>query len=151
VELLQAGYEVVIIDNLTNSKSSVLEHIEQITGRRPVFYEGDIRDEQLLEEIFTKHSIEGIFHFAAKKAVGDSCLDPWEYYSCNLGGLQTLTKIMNQFSCKHIVFSSSCTVYDPDASQAPFDEHASTGNCFSPYGTTKYLSELVLRDLVLHQ
>jgi UDP-glucose 4-epimerase len=90
-------------------------------------------------------------HFAAQKAVGESCTDPRAYYSSNIFGLQELTKIMHTFGCKKIIFSSSCTVYDPLASQAPFSESAPLGNCFSPYGTTKYVSELLLRDLHFHQ
>lgn len=151
VELVDAWYEVIILDNLTNSKPQVLSSIEKITGKLPMFYEGDVRDEQLVEKIFTQHDIVWVFHFAAKKAVGESCSDPWAYYSTNLLGLQVLTKSMRTYGCTRLIFSSSCTVYDPLSSQAPFNESAPTWNCFSPYGTTKYVSELLLRDLFLHQ
>jgi UDP-glucose 4-epimerase len=151
VELLEAGYDVVIVDNLSNSKRCVLDALEKITNKRPHFVAWDVTDKQCLEQIFSTYSIEWVLHFAAKKAVGESCLDPWLYYQENIVWLMTLTKTMYQFGCKKIVFSSSCTVYDPVKSKAPFDENAPLWNNFSPYGTTKYCSELILRDLCLHQ
>ncbi len=151
MELLQAWYDVVIIDNLSNSKQSVLDAIERITSKRPHCILWDIHDIACLESVFSNYRIKWILHFAAKKAVGESCLDPRLYYEENIAWLMTLTKTMHQFGCKKIVFSSSCTVYDPVKSTAPFDESAPLWNNFSPYGTTKYCNEMILRDLSLHQ
>lgn len=152
VEFLAAGFEVVILDDLSNSKRHVLDEINAITGKTSVFYQGDIRAKETLHEIFSTHKIEGVVHFAAKKAVGESCGNPWLYYSVNITWLCMLTEVMKEYGVSRLVFSSSCTVYDPVASQPPFDEEtASTGNSFSPYGTTKYVDELLIRDLCLHQ
>jgi len=151
VELLEEGIDVIILDNLSNSKTSVLQAIKEITHKEPIFIQWDVRDEELLKSIFDQYDIAWVIHFAAKKAVGESCTDPRRYYQENIVGMMTLTKVMSEAWCKKIVFSSSCTVYDPEQSTAPFTEVAPTGNNFSPYWTTKYVNELILRDLSLHQ
>lgn len=151
VACLEAGYDVVILDNYSNSDPSVIDRIQSITTMTLTSYQGDVRDADLVAKIFETHTISAVIHFAAKKAVGESCKDPRLYYEENIVWLTTLTKVMHHYGCKHIVFSSSCTVYDPLASVAPFDESAPTGNNFSPYGTTKQVCEMLLRDLSLHQ
>lgn len=151
VDLLEHGHEVVIIDNLTNSKATVVDRLATITGKRPHLVVWDIRDEEVLQRLFVTYSIDAVIHFAAKKAVGESCGDPRGYYDNNIGWLITLTKTMHQHWCRTLVFSSSCTVYDPSLSIPPFDEKMITGNCFSPYGTTKLVAEMLLRDLHLYQ
>ncbi len=151
VELLCEWIEVIILDNLSNSRVTVLDAIKQITQKEPRFVHGDISDKKLLRYIFDTYPIAWVIHFAAKKAVGESCTDPRLYYKENIEGMITLTQIMHEKWCAKIVFSSSCTVYDPLQSIAPFAEDAPTGNNFSPYGTTKYVNEMILRDLSLHQ
>ncbi len=150
VALQQAGEEVIIIDNLSNSSAQVVDNIFRITWKRPIFVQGDVRDAMLLERMFHDYPITGVMHFAAKKAVGESCLDPWSYYEVNIQGLVTLLQAMQTCGVSRIVFSSSAAIYDTTASQSPFDESALTGNCFSPYGTTKRVAEAILRDWVLH-
>lgn len=145
VELLEAGYEVVIIDDLSNSKIEVLDKIETITGKRPVFYEGDVRDKALLENIFAQHAIDAAIDFAAYKAVGESVAKPLMYYQNNLNCLMTLCEVMQEHNCKNLVFSSSATVYgDPESMPITEDSPLSTTN---PYGTTKLYGEQILRDL----
>lgn len=151
VALLEAWVEVVLFDNLSNSKSTVVDAIERITGKRPYFVHGDVTNRHDLQTVFQDFTIDGVIHFAAKKAVWESCEDPWLYYHENIVWLITLTQVMEQCACKKIVFSSSCTVYDPIASKAPYDESAPIGNAFSPYWTTKCMSEMLLRDLTLHK
>ena len=117
VELLDAGYEVVVIDNLSNSKEEVIDKIEEITGKRVPFYKGDVQDRELLKSIFEKEHIDGVIHFAGLKAVGESVQKPILYYSNNLNSTLVLLDVMREFNCKKIVFSSSATVYgDPDYS-----------------------------------
>lgn len=145
VKLLEAGRDVVIIDNLVNSKANVLDSLEQITGKRPLFYYGDLRDGALLEQIFEKHEIEAVIHFAGLKAVGESVQKPLEYYENNLGGTMALLECMQKHGCKRIVFSSSATVYGMH-NAVPFREDMPT-SAINPYGQTKVMIEQMLRDL----
>lgn len=148
VELQQAGYEVVIIDNLSNSNADVIEGITRITGIRPAFEKADCIDLPALKAVFEKYSnIEGIIHFAASKAVGESVQKPLMYYRNNLVSLINLLELMPKYNVKGIVFSSSCTVYgEPDHN--PIDENAPIKPATSPYGNTKQINEEIIRDFV---
>lgn len=148
VELQNAGYEVVIIDNLSNSNKEVLNGIEKITGIRPVFVEGDCTDIKTLEKLFKENpGIKGIINFAASKAVGESVQKPLLYYRNNLNTLINLLELMPGNGVKGIVFSSSCTVYgEPDTN--PIDESAPIKPATSPYGNTKQISEEIIEDYV---
>lgn len=148
VELQEAGYEVVIIDNLSNSNAGVLEGIEKISGKRPVFIEGDCTDITTLRKLFEDNpGIKGIINFAASKAVGESVEKPLLYYRNNLNTLMNLLELMPEFGVKGIVFSSSCTVYgEPDVN--PIDETAPIKPATSPYGNTKQISEEIITDYV---
>ena len=145
VELIQAGFEVVIIDDLSNSKLPVLERIETITGIKPRFYEGSVLNGDLLRLIFRENFIEAVIHFAAFKAVGESVEKPLAYYHNNIGGLITVLEVMNEFGCKSIVFSSSATVYGMDH-PSPLEEDMTT-SATNPYGQTKLMNEQILIDL----
>ena len=145
VKLLEAGREVVIVDNLVNSKANVLDSLEQITAKRPLFYYGDLRDGALLEQVFQKHEIEAVIHFAGLKAVGESVQKPLEYYDNNLGGTLALLECMKKHGCKRIVFSSSATVYGMH-NAVPFREDM-PASATNPYGQTKVMIEQILRDL----
>ena len=148
VELQNAGFEVVIIDNLSNSNKEVLEGIEKITGVRPAFIEGDVTDRDTLIHLFDEHpDIKGIINFAASKAVGESVEKPLLYYRNNLVSLINLLELMPKYSVKGIVFSSSCTVYgEPD--QNPIDETAPIKVATSPYGNTKQICEEIITDFI---
>lgn len=146
VELLNAGYDIVVIDNFYNSQKESLKRVAQITGKEFKFYECDIRDEEGLSEVFTKENIEAVIHFAGLKAVGESCRLPLEYYENNVGGTITLCRVMKKFGCKKIVFSSSATVYGMN-NVSPLREDMPAGGTTNPYGTTKYMIELILKDL----
>lgn len=148
VELQQAGYEVVIIDNLSNSNRDVLKGIEAITGIAPVFVEGDCTDIETLKNLFEQNpGIKGIINFAASKAVGESVQKPLLYYRNNLATLINLLDCMPQYGVKGIVFSSSCTVYgEPDVN--PIDESAPIKPATSPYGNTKQISEEIITDFI---
>ncbi|MDE6648624.1 MAG: UDP-glucose 4-epimerase GalE [Muribaculaceae bacterium] len=148
VELQQAGYEVVIIDNLSNSNKEVLKGIEAITGVAPVFVEGDCTDLDTLKKLFEQNpGIKGIINFAASKAVGESVQKPLLYYRNNLNTLINLLECMPQYGVKGIVFSSSCTVYgEPDVN--PIDETAPIKPATSPYGNTKQISEEIITDYI---
>lgn len=148
VELQQAGYEVVIIDNLSNSNRDVLKGIEAITGIAPVFVEGDCTDMETLRHLFKENpGIKGIINFAASKAVGESVQKPLLYYRNNLNTLINLLELMPEYGVKGIVFSSSCTVYgEPDVN--PIDETAPIKPATSPYGNTKQISEEIITDYV---
>ena len=148
VELQNAGYDVVIIDNLSNSNIEVLDGIEKITGLRPDFVEGDVTDAPTLRRLFETHpGIEGIINFAASKAVGESVQKPLLYYRNNLVSLMNLLEMMPEFGVKGIVFSSSCTVYgEPDIN--PIDENAPIKPATSPYGNTKQISEEIITDYI---
>lgn len=148
VELQQAGYEVVIIDNLSNSNIGVLDGIEKISGIRPVFVEGDCTDIATLRNLFEQNpGIKGIINFAASKAVGESVEKPLLYYRNNLNTLENLLELMPVYGVKGIVFSSSCTVYgEPDKN--PIDETAPIKPATSPYGNTKQISEEIITDYI---
>ena len=145
VELLNAGYDVVIIDNLSNSKREVKDYIEQITGKKVFFYEDDVCDKEVLRKIFNDHKIDAIIHFAGYKAVGESVLKPLMYYRNNLDSTLSLLEVASEFNVKKFVFSSSATVYGkPKKLPIKEDFPLSTTN---PYGTTKLIIEGILRDL----
>ena len=147
VELIQSGREVVIIDNLSNSKIEVLDSIQKITGIKPFFYQVDINDKQGLIEVFTKHKIDAVVHFAGLKAVGESCAIPLKYYSNNISGTLVLLSVMEKFGCKKIVFSSSATVYGEN-NLPPFTEDMPT-SATNPYGWTKQMQEQIFSDIAL--
>ena len=146
VELLNLGMEVVIVDNLANSNPAVLDRVEKITGKRPVFYKLDVCDEEALSKVFDAHAIDCVIHFAGMKAVGESVAIPERYYANNLGSTLTLCRVMAAHNVKKIIFSSSATVYSGD-NEMPLRETSKTGNCTNPYGWTKYMGEQILRDI----
>ncbi len=150
VLFLEAGYQVIIIDNLSNSEITVLDRITDITWKQPIFYQGDIKNKHVLEDVFDQHHIDGVIHFAALKAVGESCAYPFLYYHNNIVGTIHLLECMQKYAIHRIVFSSSATVYDASKSRAPFDEEAPLGTT-NPYGTTKLVMEYLLKDLATHQ
>ena len=146
VELIQAGHSPVIIDNLCNASPQVIGRITEITGHTPAFYQGDIRDRELLRRIFAEHPIQSVIHFAALKAVGESVKKPLEYYSNNVSGSLILLEEMQRAGVKSIVFSSSATVYgDPDT--VPITETAPLGEATNPYGASKQMMERMMADL----
>ena len=147
VELLEQGMDVVIIDNLVNSSAEAGKRIEQITGKAVTFYEFDVRNREKLDEVFEKHNIDCVIHFAGLKAVGESVSMPLEYYDNNLGSTITLCEAMRDHGVKKIIFSSSATVYSGD-NEMPLYETSATGKCTNPYGWTKYMCEQILRDYV---
>ncbi|MGA8148038.1 MAG: UDP-glucose 4-epimerase GalE [Gallionellaceae bacterium] len=147
VELLQAGHEVIVFDNLCNSKASVLERIGQIAGRQPQFIEGDIRDKAALERIFAGHSIAAVLHFAGLKAVGESVAHPLAYYDNNVHGSMVLFDAMMRHGVRTLVFSSSATVYGAPAA-LPIREDFPLG-ATNPYGRSKIMVEDVLRDVAV--
>ena len=145
VELLNANYDVVIVDNLSNSSIEVLEKIEEITSKKPKFYEYDVCDKAKIEEIFKKNKIDAVIHFAGYKAVGESVSEPLKYYRNNLDSTLTLLEVMKEYSCHNFVFSSSATVYGtPKELPIKEDFPLSTTN---PYGTTKLMIERILQDV----
>jgi len=148
VELQQAGYEVVIVDNLSNSNADVIEGIVRITGQRPVFEKLDCTDMPAMQALFDRHrGMDGIIHFAASKAVGESVKKPLKYYRNNIVSLINLLELMPKFDVKGIVFSSSCTVYgEPDSN--PIDESAPIKPATSPYGNTKQINEEIIQDFI---
>ncbi|MBQ6433299.1 MAG: UDP-glucose 4-epimerase GalE [Bacteroidaceae bacterium] len=148
VELQNAGYDVVIVDNLSNSREDVLDGIEKITGIRPAFEKVDLRDFEATEGVFKKYpQIQGIIHFAASKAVGESVEKPLLYYRNNIVSLINLLELMPKYDVKGIIFSSSCTVYgQPD--QLPATEETPIKKAESPYGNTKQINEEIIRDTV---
>ena len=146
VELLQEGYEVVVLDNLSNSKEEVKEKIKEITGKEVKFYLRDMMDEQLLNNIFTTEKIDAVIDFAAYKAVGESVQKPIEYYMNNVSTVLVLLKVMTKHHVKKLVFSSSATVYG-DPERVPIKETDKTGGTTNPYGTSKLFVEQILKDL----
>jgi len=151
IELIENGYSIVILDNLCNSSPKVLDRIEELTGERPCFYEGDILDKALLNDIFEKEKnkgeeVEAVIHFAGLKAVGESVAKPWMYYENNIAGTLTLLKAMEENNCKNIIFSSSATVYGNPA-QIPITEECPKGECTNPYGWTKSMLEQIIMDI----
>ena len=145
VELIEAGYEPVIVDNLVNSNAEVLDRIEHITGVRPAFFEQDVGDRAALRAVFQAHEIGAVIHFAGLKAVGESVGQPLRYYRNNLDALLTLLEVMEEFGCKRLIFSSSATVYGPE-NPVPYVETMPAHVCTNPYGWTKVMSEQILRD-----
>ena len=150
VELIEAGYKVVIVDNLSNSKIEVLDGIEKITGVRPAFEQVDLRDFAATEAIFAKYpDIEGIIHFAASKAVGESVQKPLLYYRNNIVSLVNLLELMPKYNVKGIIFSSSCTVYgQPKLENLPVKEDCPHQKATSPYGNTKEINEQIITDYI---
>lgn len=150
VELFQAGYEPIIVDNLSNSSIDVLDGIEQIIGVRPAFVEADCTDTEAMEQLFTAYpGITAIINFAASKAVGESVAKPLMYYRNNLVSVVNLLELMPKYHIKGFVFSSSCTVYgQPDAEHLPVSEKAPIKPAESPYGNTKQICEEIIRDTI---
>ena len=146
VELLEAGHDVVVADNLCNASEESVARVEQIAGKKVRFYKVDVRDAAALEQIFAENAIDWVIHFAGLKAVGESVAKPLEYYDNNLGSTLTLLEVMRKRGVKKIVFSSSATVYGTPE-KLPLDENCRTGGTTNPYGTSKYMQEQILRDL----
>ena len=147
VELIEAGHEPIIVDNLSNPSPNLLDDILAITGTKPVFYEADIRDKAALEKIFAENAVDAVIHFAGLKAVGESVHIPLEYYHNNITGTLVLCDVMRHAGCKTIVFSSSATVYGMN-NVSPFKEDMPT-SCTNPYGWTKLMLEQILSDLAV--
>ncbi len=145
VELLNAGYEIVIVDNLYNSSEKSLDRVRELTGKDFAFYPYDIRDKENMRKVFENHKIDACIHFAGLKAVGESVRKPLEYYDNNIGGTIALCEVMREYGCKKIVFSSSATVYG-SRNVSPLKEDMKTGGTTNPYGTTKYMIEIILDD-----
>ena len=146
VELQNAGYEVVVLDNLINSSKECLKRVEKITGKPVPFYEVDILDREALEKVFENENIDSCMHFAGLKAVGESVAKPWEYYQNNVAGTLTLVDVMRKHNVKNIIFSSSATVYGEPA-VIPITEESPKGQCTNPYGWTKSMLEQILMDI----
>jgi UDP-glucose 4-epimerase len=146
VELLNAGYEVVVVDNYYNANPKSLERVKELTGKDFKSYECDIRDSEGMDKIFKENKIDAVIHFAGLKAVGESCQKPIEYYDNNIGGTLKLCDVMRNNGCKNIVFSSSATVYGMK-NVSPLKETMKTGGTTNPYGTTKYMIEIILEDI----
>ena len=146
VELLNAGYDVVIVDNLYNASEKAVDRVKEITGKDLKFYQVDIRDREGLNEVFDKEDVESVIHFAGLKAVGESVQKPLEYYENNIGGRITLCDVMRSHGVKNIIFSSSATVYG-DPAFIPITEECPKGVCTNPYGWTKWMLEQILTDL----
>lgn len=145
ISLAESGYDVVIADNLSNSKMEVQNRLEQITGKRFKFYNVNCCDEEALEKVFGENDIDSVIHFAGLKAVGESVKIPLEYYSNNIGSMISILKVMKQHDVKNLVFSSSATVYGM-SEDVPFTEESPLGTCTNPYGWTKWMIEQILRD-----
>ena len=146
VELLNAGYDVVVVDNLYNASPKALDRVKEITGKDLTFYEADIRDREALEAIFAKENVDAVIHFAGLKAGGESVAKPLEYYENNIAGTVNLCFAMRKYNVKNIIFSSSATVYG-DPAQIPITEECPKGTCTNPYGWTKWMLEQILVDL----
>lgn len=147
VELLAAGYEVIIVDNLSNSKKEVLKGITAITGKEPIFYAEDCCNKEAMESIFATHGIDAVIHFAASKAVGESVAKPLLYYRNNILSLITLLECITKYQTKALVFSSSCTVYG-QPEKLPVSEEAPILAATSPYGNTKQINEQIIQDSI---
>jgi UDP-glucose 4-epimerase len=146
VELQNAVYDVVVMDNLSNANEKVIGRVEAITGKKVPFYKADIRDREALNKIFEAEKIESVIHFAGLKAVGESVQKPWEYYDNNICGTLTLIDVLRRHNCKNIIFSSSATVYG-DPIEIPITEKCPKGQCTNPYGWTKSMLEQILMDI----
>ena len=147
VELINEGYSVLALDNLSNSKPPVIKRIQEITGKSFEFLNGDIRDAQLLKNLFSNHTIDSVMHFAGLKAVGESVSNPLAYYENNISGSVNLYRAMEEADVYNLVFSSSATVYG-DPQKIPIDEGHPAGSVTNPYGQTKFMNELICEDLV---
>ena len=145
VELLEAGHEVVIADNLCNSERNVIDRIKKITGTAPEFYEYDLTDKELVRNLFRSNEFDAVMHFAGYKAVGESTEKPLMYYRNNLDSTLTLLEVMNEYNVKNIIFSSSATVYGEEA-EVPYVETEKPTGCTNPYGWTKFMIEEFLKD-----
>ena len=145
VELLESGYDVVVVDNLCNSSEESLRRVEQITGKQVTFYKLDIADRAGMETVFQNHEIQAVIHFAGLKAVGESVQKPMLYYQNNITGTLVLCEVMQKYGCKNLVFSSSATVYGDPAS-VPIREDFPLGSVTNPYGRTKLMQEEIFRD-----
>lgn len=145
LELLNKNYDVVVVDNFSNSSFESIRRVQKITGKEVTFYEADIRDSVAMEKIFASHKFDAVIHFAAFKAVGESCRLPLKYYENNISGTVSLLQVMEKYNVKKIIFSSSATVYG-DPERLPLDENCrlSTTN---PYGSTKLMMEMIMQDL----
>lgn len=143
--LLEAGRDVVIVDDLSNSEASVVDRLEEITGVRPQFYKADVADPVAMEQIFAENNISAVMHFAGFKAVGESVRKPVAYYRNNLDTVLTLLETMEKHDCSRFIFSSSATVYG-EHNPIPYTENMPAGNCTNPYGWTKYMIEQILMD-----
>ncbi|MBY8308466.1 UDP-glucose 4-epimerase GalE [Vibrio fluvialis] len=148
VQMIAAGMTPIMVDNLCNAKAEVLNRIEALTGVRPAFYQGDIRDEAFLDSVFAKLDVQAVIHFAGLKAVGESVSKPIEYYDNNVNGTLVLVRSMRKAGVKSLVFSSSATVYG-DPQTVPITETSPTGATTNPYGRSKYMVEQCLADLVV--
>lgn len=146
VELQNSGYDVVVMDNLSNSSMKVIDRIEAITGKKVPFYEADIRSREDLEKIFSQEKIDAVINFAGLKAVGESVQKPWEYYENNISGTLVLLDVMRKHNVKNFIFSSSATVYGNPAI-IPITEECPKGVCTNPYGWTKHMLEQILTDI----
>lgn len=146
VELLNSGYKVIGIDNLCNSKIESLNRVHLITGKTVTFYEGDVRDSSLLESIFANHKIDGIIHFAGLKSNAESIENPDLYYDVNLNSTRNLLVCMRKYGCKYIIFSGSATVYGSNPNVPLKENEARPDLILSPYGKTKYLNEVLLKE-----
>lgn len=146
VSLLDAGHEVVVLDNFVNSCPEAIARVEKIAGKPITLYEGDCCDAAFVSSVFDKEHIDGVVHFAGLKAVGESVRIPLNYYQNNLGATMTLCRVMAEHHVKRIVFSSSATVYG-DSKEVPFNESLPMGECTNPYGWTKWMSERIMRDI----
>ena len=145
VELLNNGHEVILVDDLSNSRSSVVDRLETITGKRPVFYQADVTDRAAMDRIFSAHPMEAVLHFAGFKAVGESVQKPVAYYRNNIDATLTLLEVMAKYGVKRMIFSSSATVYG-QSEEVPFSEDAPCPGCTNPYGRSKHMIEQILRD-----
>lgn len=150
VALQQSGYNVVVVDNLSNSRKEVAEQIAAITGVQVKLYIFDINQQDELAALFEQEAIDGVIHFAALKAVGESVDEPFKYYANNIGGMMALQKVMDQYKVPTMVFSSSCTVYG-DTRNSPIDETHLVVDAIAPYGTTKIVCEQILKDMCRHR
>lgn len=146
IEVIKAGNEAVIADDLSNSEASVIDRIGIITGKKPAFYQINVADEMALAKLFSEQEIDAVIHFAGFKAVGESVQKPLEYYSNNLNTTLTLLKVMKEYAVKKIIFSSSATVYSL-IDKVPFTEESGPLGCTNPYGWTKYMIEQILKDV----
>ena len=148
VELLNAGYDIIILDNFVNSKPESLKRIKEFTGKDFKFYQADIRDEEAMTKVFAENKIDAVIHFAGLKSVPQSVKEPLNYYDNNIAGTVCLCRVMDKAGCKKLVFSSSATVYG-SKNPSPLREDMPTGGTTNPYGTTKYFIEQILQDLCI--